>query len=222
MMRSRLALLGWTGAGAVALVILALWALPLDWSDPRVQQASVAGLVLATGWFMGFLLREASQLLDRRERLRDAHRALYAEIQHNLDNLGRAEDLEAYRDGMLARMEEGDGFVPFIPRERKDTVFRAIVQNIQVLPQASIDPIVGYYSQLAALETLIDDMRGETFKTMSPRRRAEIYSDYIALKLQALVYGRHALRMIDAFARGGARAARRIETELPAQAGDLA
>ncbi|MEM1131143.1 MAG: hypothetical protein AAGH83_11580 [Pseudomonadota bacterium] len=184
------------------------------WLDARIWQAVVAGAFLAMGWLVNGWQnrREAAKL--RAERLRDAHRALYAEIQHNLDNLGSAEQLTEYRESMLARMEENDSFVPFIPRERHNTVFKAIVDEIYVLPRCSIDPVVGYYSQLAALEMLIDDMRGETFKTMSPRRRSEIYSDYIAIKLQALSYGRHALSMIDAFARGGAEEAGRVEKRL--------
>ena len=206
---------GWllwgTGGGVAGLVAFAFWAIPLDLSNERVQQAAIAGIVIAAGWFMGFLLREVGQHMGRIERLRDVHRALYAEIQHNLDNLGSPGDLIVYRDEMLARMAEGDGFVPFIPRERNDMVFRAILPEIQLLPQVSIDPIVGYYSQLAALETLIEDMRGESFKTMAPSRRAAIYTDYIALKTQAVAYGRHALTMIDAFARGGRHAARQMD-----------
>lgn len=199
----------WTTSGGVLfLVALALWRVPFDLGSVQVQQAAIAGLVVATGWFIGFMLREISQQMDRRERLRDAHRALFAEIKHNVENLGTADDLKAFGGSMLARIVEGDGFAPFIPRERNDTVFAALLPNIHILPRTTIDPVVQYYSQLAAQDALADDMRGESFKTMSPQRRAALYRDYIGLKLRALDYGNEALETIDAYANSGSRRAR--------------
>ena len=202
--------------GVLGLVALVLWRVPFDLGSVQVQQAAIAGLVVATGWFTGFMLREASQQLDRQERLRDAHRALFAEIKHNVDNLGSAEDLRAFGAAMLARIVEGDGFAPFIPRERNDTVFAALLPNIHILPRSTIDPVVQYYSQLAAQDALADDMRGESFRTMSPQRRAALYRDYIGLKLRALDYGNEALKTIDAYATSGARKAREVSAELRA------
>ncbi|MBL9058452.1 MAG: hypothetical protein JNK88_00310 [Mangrovicoccus sp.] len=198
----------WAASGGVlGLVALGLWLVPFDLGSVQVQQAAIAALVVATGWFAGFMLREISQQLDRQERLRDAHRALFAEIKHNVENLGSAEDLKSFGGSMLARIVEGDGFAPFIPRERNDTVFAALLPNIHILPRATIDPVVQYYSQLAAQDALADDMRGESFRTMSPQRRAALYRDYIGLKLRALDYGNEALETIDAYARAGARRA---------------
>ena len=88
------------------------------------------------------------------------------------------------------------------------------MSEIHILPRTSIDPIVAYFSQLAALDALIEDMRGETFKTLSPVRRAEVYSDYIDLKRQAKDYGDYALEMIEAYAKGGRIAAEQRDTAL--------
>lgn len=186
---SRAGLLWVFGLAVPLLLVAVLNAIPLDWSNSRTQQAAIAALMVASGWFAGFMLREISQQIGRTERLRDLHRALYSEIQHNLDNLGSEDDLKAHAEKMLARMEEGDGFVPFIPRERNDTVFQAVVGDLHILPRTSIDPVVRYYSQLAALDAMVEDMRGETFKEMSPRRRGEIYSDYIALRMRLVEFG---------------------------------
>ena len=117
---------------------------------------------------------------------------------------------------MLARIVEGDGFAPFIPRERNDTVFAALLPNIHILPRSTIDPVVQYYSQLAAQDALADDMRGESFRTMSPQRRAALYRDYIGLKLRALDYGNEALATIDAYAGSGPRKARAVSDRLRA------
>ncbi|WP_121064198.1 hypothetical protein [Chachezhania antarctica] len=193
--------------GIVAILVTALILMPLDWRQVRVQQAAIAAVVVAAGWFAAFLLREFSQQLGRSERLRDVHRALKAEIGHYMGALRSVEYLTEVRNEMLDQMEGPEGFIPFVPRERNDTVFQSIVGELHILPRSSIEPVVAYYSQLAALDTLIDDMRGEGFKALTPRRRAQIYSDYINLKAAALDYGTHARAMIDLYHEQGWRAA---------------
>ncbi len=205
------ALAGFAGLGVLAGAILFL---PFDWKNERIQQATIAALVVAVGWFAGFVLRELSQQLARAERLRDVHRALFAEIRHNLGNLGSAGTLQDYGMEMLARIRDADGFVPFIPRERNDSVFRTVVSDIHILPRVTIDPIVQYYSQLAALDALVEDMRGPVFEAMSPRRRAELYTDYINIKINLADYGEEAIQTIDAYAKGSRREARKIRERI--------
>ncbi len=88
-------------AGISGLVVLlgAILLLPFDWENERIQQATIAALVVAVGWFAGFVLRELSQQLARAERLRDVHRALFAEIRHNLEKSGLGRDAAGLRDG---------------------------------------------------------------------------------------------------------------------------
>ena len=86
--------------------------------DPRIWQAIIAGGFIALGWIVTNHLNRSASAQRRRERLRDVHRALYAEIGHNLANIGTVEDLDRQRAVMLDRITSGDGFVPaFIPRE---------------------------------------------------------------------------------------------------------
>ncbi len=207
-------LIGLAGGGGLALLVAAILILPVDWRNERVQQAAIAALVVAVGWFAGFVLRELSQQLARAERLRDVHRALYAEISHNLGNLGSIGALQDFGMQMFARIRDADGFVPFIPRERNDSVFRTVVADIHVLPRVTIDPIVQYYSQLAALDALVEDMRGDTFAAMSPRRRSDLYADYINIKINLVEYGDEATRVIDAFANGSRRKARKLAGQI--------
>ena len=191
---------------------------PFVWSNERVQQAGVAGIVIALGWFAGFVLRETSALIVRHERLRDVHRALRAEITHYLKTLGDVAYLTRERDDMLERMEGAEAYVPFIPRERNDAVFRAIVGEIHLLPRSSVGPVVAYYSQITALETMIEDLRGEAFKALTPTRRGAVYGDFMGLKLRALEYGDQAIDLIDTYTDKGAKAAeRRYEEFLKAE-----
>ncbi|WP_208347288.1 hypothetical protein [Pseudaestuariivita rosea] len=188
--------------------------------DPRVQQAFVAGAFVAIGWIVNGRQNRRARVRQREERLRDVHRALYAEIASYLENLQSEEALLDYRDQMLEHMQENPDFIPLIPTEHNDTIFRTILPEIHILPRTSIDPVVAYYNQLFAIESFIQDMRGEGFQDLEPERRAAMYSDYIAMKTQALADGRYALKMIDAFAKGGREAARveqqRVANEIKA------
>ncbi len=187
--------------------------------DPRIWQAVIAGAFVSVGWLVnGWQNRRIAARL-RSEKLRDFHRAIYAEIGTNLANLESVEALETYRDQMLEVMEADQGFIPFMPREHNDRVFRSIVEDIHILPRTSIDPVVAYYSQLAVIETLVEDMRGDTFKALAPARRQLIYKDYIEMKKQAFSFGAHAQRMIQAFADGGKPAAQALEKRMSSTPG---
>lgn len=178
--------------------------------DARIWQAVVAGGFVAVGWLVNGWQNRRDAAAQRAERLRDVHRALFAEIGATLANLESAEALDSYRDAMLARMDADPEFFPLVPREHGDQVFRAIVAEIHILPRVTIDPIVAYYSQMRAIEALVDDMRGSAVKTLAQRRRREIYYDYIEMKKQALAYGHYALQMIDVYAREGRAGADRM------------
>lgn len=183
--------------------------------DVRIWQAILAGAFVAIGWIVNGWQNRRDEQRRRAEKLRDAHRALFAEIASYLTNLGSVAALTDYRDAMVARMRGSDDYVPLIPRERNDTIFRALVEEIHILPRVTIDPIVTYYNQLFAIEALIDDMRGERFRgALDQERRIAMYEDYIALKLQAFHDGHYALRMIGAYAKGGREAALEEEARI--------
>lgn len=189
-------------------------------ADARIWQAVIAGLFIGIGWFVnGWLTRRDAARL-RAEKMRDMHRAIYAEIGVYLSNLASEVETGTYAAAMLERMEHDPDFVPFIPHEHNDTVFRTLLPDISVLPRQTIDPIVAYYSQLRAIAALIDDMRGETFRTMAQSRRIAIYSDYIDMKAQALAFGRFANTIITEFGTGGPQAADRMAKRLSNPASD--
>lgn len=179
--------------------------------DPRIWQAAVAGIFVAGGWiFNGWQTRRAAERL-RREKLRDSHRALYAEIGANLANLVGIEALDRHGQALIERMEAEPDFVPFIPIERSSPVFQALIESLHILPRTSIDPVVAYYSQIDACDALARDMREGRFATLAVERRIAIYRDYIEMKKQAFAFGEYALRMIAAYAAGGRKEALRVE-----------
>ena len=187
------------------------WAATLD---PRIWQAVVAGGFVALGWvFNGWRARREAASI-RAERLRDVHRALYAEIGANLATLGSA-DLIGKRGGeVIEKIKSAPDYHPFIFHENNDVVYRAIVADIHVLPRTSIDAVVAYYAQLAAISALVEDFRGPTVKALPSDRRVAIYADYIAMRQQAVAFGTHALTMINAYAKGGKEGALAVEKQL--------
>lgn len=183
-----------------------LWAW-LAGLDARIWQAVVAGGFVAMGWLVNGRQNRRAAAGLRAERLRDAHRALYAEIDANLSNLLDEDTLRAEGAAIRARMEAEDDFVPLIPRERHDRIFRALEQEIHVLPRVTIDPIVAYYAQITTLAAHVEDMRGGAFRALPPGRRVAMYDDYIEMKAAALRMGRKAVWLIEVFARDGKAAA---------------
>ena len=187
--------------------------------ESRLLQAVMAGLFLAVGWIVNGAQNRRAERRRRAERLRDAHRAIFAEIASYLENLSSVKALTEHRDGLIAQMNAEPNFVPLIPREQNDTIFRALVSEIHVLPRVTIDPIVSYYNQLFAIETLIEDMRGNRFSTLETARRVQMYQDYIDLKIQAFHDGHYALRMVSAYADGGTDAALHEEAQIARELG---
>ncbi|MFT6675275.1 MAG: hypothetical protein ACJAVM_001464 [Sulfitobacter sp.] len=200
------------GLPVVVIIGAAVWvALPfLGQLATGIQQAMIAGLVIAVGWLTAAIFAELAKSRGRAERLRDYHKAIYAEIGNTLESLWVAGETDAYVTSLFERMAQDRTYVPFIPREHHDHVYDAVISEIDVLPRQTIDAIVAYYSLIKSVAALADDMRGATFKTLDVDRRIAMYSDYVGMRKQAFLFGKHALRLIKAYSDGGATAAQRI------------
>ena len=122
--------------------------------------------------------------------------ALAAEIRAYVAVLER-DDPAAYGAAMGARIRDaGDGegrFTPFILQERNDTVFMALLPDIQMVAERAVDDVVVYYQQIVAIAALAEDMRSDGYARLEAERRAAIYADYISMKVEALRLGRQAL-----------------------------
>lgn len=184
----------------VPLVVLSQF---VDLND-RLWQALIAGLVIATGWLTSALFAELGKARARAERLRDYHKAIYAEIGNTLHSLYHG---ASAGEEVLTRMMEDLDFVPFVPKEEHSHIYDAIVSEIDVLPRQTIDAIVAYYSLIKTIAALAEDMRGFTFRRLPAERRMVIYADYTDLRKEAFKFGQNALGVIKAFSDGGPDAA---------------
>ncbi len=170
---------------------------PEGWIGPAIVAAFIAAIVTALGWVVTGRQERLADARRRVERVRDVQTALAAEILPYVEVL-ELFDLTQHLDDMIDRMRADESYRPVVPTERNDTVFRAILSDIHILPEPVIRPVVRYYSQLFAIEAIIEDLRADVFRTMSLSQREAIYADYISLKIQALALGLTALTEIEA------------------------
>lgn len=165
--------------------------------DPRLIAALIGAGVASVGWVFKAWLDKAQDQNRRQERVRDVQTALAAEILPYLEVL-ELFDLTDHLEKVIDKMRAQAGYFPLVPTERNDTVFRAVLSEIHVLPEPVIKPVVRYYSQLFAIEALIEDLRGQGVRELNDDAREAMYTDYISMKLQALELGKNAVAAIEA------------------------
>lgn len=166
-----------------------------DFIDGRVPQAVVGGLFIALGWVFNGWQNRRRDRRRRLERVQDVQTALMAEIEHYVVTLKQF-DLSATWSRIVSAMEEDNKYIPVVPSERNDSVFSALIADIHVLPEKVIQPVVGYYNQVFAVDAIIDDLRSALFREMDQTQRIGMYTDYIALKQEALARGEQALKAL--------------------------
>lgn len=188
--------------------------------DERVWQALIAGLVIAAGWLTTAIFAQLDRSRVRAERLRDYHKALFAEIRHALSTLYDPRPIEARLADVAGPMQSDPDYVLFVPKEHHDRVFEALVGEIDVLPRQTIDTIVAFYSSIRGVAALAEDMREPAFAALALSQRLRIYRDYLEMRENAFIYGDVALVLIRAFAEGGAAAANAKAVELKVSSPD--
>lgn len=185
--------------------------------DKSVWPALIAGVVFASGWLVTIIFAQLGRARDKAERLRDMHKALYAEIRNAQAGLISEGEAVAQRDRIIELMEKNPSFAPFISKEQYDRVFSALVRKLDVLPRLTIDPIVAYYSMISSIFAMAEDMRSDTFKSLSQDRRILMYQDYFDMRLRAHELGDFALGMISEYSENAAAAADELSKKLNTQ-----
>lgn len=160
--------------------------------------ALVGGSVVAAGWFWTHALSRRRDRLLRDERINDIQRALLAEIRAHVVAL------EGQQDAGVMRVPErisDDDYLPILPHDANDRIFRAIVEEVHMLPEWAIDPVVRYYRLLAVRAALAQDIRSNAKDY--PRRAAEMFGDYLTLNEETLETGLDAMEVLTASLKGG-------------------
>lgn len=162
------------------------------WIGPVIIAAAIAGMVNVLGWFITDNRNRQAEGRRRREKQDDLATALLAEITHYRDALTFF-DLDEVWDRVSAEMSQNTEYTPFVPSERNDTIFSAILADIHILPEDVIQPVTRYYNQVFAIEAIIADLRSERIREQPHQTRIAVYTDYISLKKQALEDGNSAI-----------------------------
>lgn len=162
--------------------------------------ALVGGGVVAAGWFWTHALSRRRDKLLRSERISDIQRALLAEIRAHVVALERQSDSGSWQDVTPIKDED---YLPILPHDANDRIFRAIVEEVHMLPEWVIDPVVRYYRLLAVRAALAQDIRSNAKDY--PRRTAEMFRDYLLLNDETLETGLDAMEILTASLHGGKR-----------------
>ncbi|MGF1501490.1 MAG: nitroreductase family protein [Paracoccaceae bacterium] len=171
--------------------------------------APVVAALVAGSVALWFAAASWAELRRRDANGRDLARALRAEIDAYREEL-RGVDFGAQSSEIEAQIRAGgDGpqrFVPFVRRERRDTVYRAFLGDLALLPSAAIAPVVRHYALLETISAITEDLTGEAARTASAEQQASIYRHYVEREARALENAEAAAAALaegsDAFGRG--------------------
>ena len=189
----------------IALLVVALGvalkAVPLDFEQTSVQQAAIAGTVVAGGWIMTFLLRELSDSIARDQKSRDLQKALAAEIHDYTVSL-HVHDPEQWKRNVEADVMRGgstleDGFFPYFAKISEPVIFNRIAGDISLLPEDVIDAVIQFYSTLSDLRLLIDDLNSLEFRRLEKARRVIGYKDLTDLLTTAAAIAKDAGKSLE-------------------------
>jgi hypothetical protein len=162
------------------------------WLAPALLAAVVAALVSVAGWFV--TARQSVWLEQRRrlERMRDFQIALRAEIRAELVDL-EAYDLDAAHSMIRARYASEPSFSVRVSAPPRHPIFEAIVDEIHVLPEEVIDPVVLYARQRWEMEGVANDIRDPSFGALSADRQLDVVGDYVNARRRLTTLARNAV-----------------------------
>lgn len=148
------------------------------WLGPAIVAALISGLISLIVVQLNFRAAVRAEKLRRVEKITDFQIALRAEIRSELRNLERF-DFALLLQEVEENYERQQNYSVVVPRVTKHPVFEAIVGEIHVLPEAVIDPVVLYARQRQAVESLAEDIRDPSFRSLAKDRQLAIYRDYL-------------------------------------------
>lgn len=174
---------------------------PLDpYLSPPAQQALIAGLFIAAGWWVVASQNHRRDAKLRQERVTDIQRALLAEIRAHVVAL-EDQRLDARETDRAVRRILDEGFIQMLPDNSNDRIFSAILEEVHILPALVIDPVVTYYRQVAVLRSFEEEL--PELATRNRTRAAEMFIDYLELGEVARDTGYEAMRILLASLHGG-------------------
>ena len=150
------------------------------WVGPAIVAAVISGLVSLVLVQLNFRQSRRIEQIRRDEKIRDFQIALRAEIRAELLNLEQYE-IETHRNEVKSRYERDNDYSVSVARPVRQAVFEALIGDIHILPEDVIDPVVLFARQRNVIESLVEDMRAPTFRTLSKEQQLSMYEDYLKM-----------------------------------------
>lgn len=150
------------------------------WIGPVIIAALVSGLINVIGWFVTHSNERKRDGERRAEKIRDFMIALRGEIRSELKNL-QAYDLEENLRLIERNYSRLRTYSVTVPKLPPHVIFNAIAQEIHILPESVIDPVVIYARQRQSIEMLVEDMRDVNFRKMPKAAQISMYKDYLTM-----------------------------------------
>jgi hypothetical protein len=166
--------------------------------NDRVIAALIGAIVVAVGWLFNSRRERQQSRARRRERVVDIQKAIRAEIKA-LVEAPQNRDLSGSLERGMARFDAEtpeEPYVPFIPHEKHDTVFQALVGDVHLLPTETVEPVILYYNQTVAIGMMAHDLRSEKFAALDVERRKQMLRRYMEMKIEAMRMGRIAIEAL--------------------------
>ena len=73
------------------------------------------------------------------------------------------------------------GYTPFVPREPGSLLWSSIAQEVHILPNEVIEPVVLFFSQLETIRYFVEDLRSEQFAGLESARKIAMLQDYVRM-----------------------------------------
>ena len=165
------------------------------WIGPAIVAAVISSSVTIAGWFVAHERDRRTEAARRQEKIRDVQTALLAEISSNISRFARIDLVEAAAD-KRDRILSDPGYTHFVPRDASTVVFDALPKEIHILPSQTIEPVVSYYKQAFAVAHFVDDLKSDAYEKLDPKRKAEMYVDYLRMIIAAVEKAEEARRVL--------------------------
>jgi hypothetical protein len=186
----------------------------LQWiglSDPNLQERAITGIfsfvgvlitgLIAIGTWLGnqVVTRRASRRL-REERRRDVQTALLAEIEAILMQRSAIGDYDELAKTLERRFqqarESSDNYTPYVTPETGALVFEALKDDISILEEKDIRPVVRFYRQIQVIEDFAGELKTDRFYALDLDRKERMTLHYVRMLGTALAMAQEALEVL--------------------------
>jgi hypothetical protein len=153
------------------------------WIGSAVVAVIISSLVTVAGWYATHRSERMLETGRRQERIQDIQTALLADIRSTGHRFGLI-DLDEHLKQVVALIEhgdEGDRYTPFVPREPGSLLWSSIAQEVHILPNDVIEPVVLFFSQLETIRYFVEDLRSDQFATLESGRKVAMFQDYVRM-----------------------------------------